>query len=1219
MKILSGKLLAMSVAALPFVVLANVWIGEKSANTVHTMANYSSGGNWQEDAAPNGVNTIADFSSMTGNGVFIRLPSSLTLGSALGVDGGRRPILVGEGTLNFRNGANDSLLKWVTLYANLLMDDYPKNMLMYQVDMCGDFYVNPYYRSNGDVNFRADRYAHSSSPVRESPWRVRDAWYFGSNKTTFYAPQGSDEVQGEWSHIEGSPFLEFAGEVPHALAVGTLVTGGGFEAGTFLKRVFPNGSIELSTIASATGISKLTFAAFTPHLRQFANTFRSLGDSSTIRLAKYRKQDDFRFEVTNFDMTLSRTIDTPEGFVPGTLVLHFVQNTPGFAFTLGNAHLEFAECPNGVTPGYAGTISFVNDSTITTRLTVTNGVSAVIGSFAKMNGTVVKDGAGVLTVGITNDFAKTGGKLVVEGGTFAVMNADGMVGSAVASLAISNGATLKLPENGLRCEALYASAGVTVEGPGFLVVPDLSMVNDINFTSGAIAITPAQLSLSSGSYTYDPPATNVVGNPAMWIDASRPETMTLVDVVGANYKGVSRWNDVRGEQYAFLTNNGSHYPSLITNSMGVARHVWIPQSPFRDGSFETADITNSFAMSFRRVINAKHIFQVMNAREGCGQFLGRNIAGYMYSRAQGPQWYTELFNSEYKDDSVQTNIPFYVNGCRRSVKNGFAYPGGYASTAPGDLLPLVSELHPCAISKTIDIDNFGFARYPNRDGRVRMYECIIYTNVLTATEIEQVRGYLMKKWLNSEIDHDRFQGTGGAPIDDIESGDVKIASPAGKALVVESVSGEGELVKMGAGELYVNDLADTTRSVRVAKGRMVIRSMEQKMPGSPYFHGDASKSETVAMNAKGYVASWSDVRGNGYPVATAVHAEKTLYKDNAKNNLNAIDFGGYTTQNYHHNYSGFSLPECSDVRSVFSVMDTSKGGGFLLGNDDKRNQNNKVPYVVGAKMRGLYRDPSSIATTIVNLNTYWYGEPTVPAESTSARFAIAKSGAGASRAYVNGVATNLTSAKFSGGWDLIALASRDPIAVNGINVGYHDSYWRGGGQILGEHVLYRETLCDESLKRAQAYLRKKWYGVSTPGYRPAEIDALEIEAGAALCVYGGAPVLARSLSGAGSIEGSVTIADEGTIDVEIAPDGSLAIASITGKLSAAGSGTVVLSGAYRALNAGTYSLAAASGDWSNWTARFADGDKHGRSLVLSYAGGDLCLTVVKNGFFVIVK
>ena len=115
-------------------------------------------------------------------------------------------------------------------------------------------------------------------------------------------------------------------------------------SGTFLKRIFPDGSIELSnaaTLDAASADVSLTFAAFTPRFRQHIGRFRSEGISATIRFAKYRAEDEFRVEVDGFFMDYSKYIDTPNGYVPGTLVLHNVSNPSGYNFTLGNAHLEF--------------------------------------------------------------------------------------------------------------------------------------------------------------------------------------------------------------------------------------------------------------------------------------------------------------------------------------------------------------------------------------------------------------------------------------------------------------------------------------------------------------------------------------------------------------------------------------------------------------------------------------------------------------------------------------------------------------------------------------------------------------------------------------------------------------------------------------------------------------------------------------------------------------
>ena len=217
-------ILALS-ALVPVVVVANVWQGVTTANTVHTMADYSARANWAENAAPNGASAVADFSAMTGDGVFVRIPESLTLGQAKGAAYAIRPVLVGEGTLNFSRGSTDPALERIRLYADLSMNVYPRKMKTYQSDICGDYYANPYFCANGDTNFRADRYAKSSNPVRETPWRA-SAWYFGANTTTFYAPRGSDEaVTATWTLVNGSPFaVRAAGQAEHALCAGTIVS-----------------------------------------------------------------------------------------------------------------------------------------------------------------------------------------------------------------------------------------------------------------------------------------------------------------------------------------------------------------------------------------------------------------------------------------------------------------------------------------------------------------------------------------------------------------------------------------------------------------------------------------------------------------------------------------------------------------------------------------------------------------------------------------------------------------------------------------------------------------------------------------------------------------------------------------------------------------------------------------------------------------------------------
>jgi hypothetical protein len=58
-------------------------------------------------------------------------------------------------------------------------------------------------------------------------------------------------VTGVYSQQAGSPYLFLKGEA-HVLSAGTLVSGEGIPDGAFLKRIFPDGCIELSVPAAET-------------------------------------------------------------------------------------------------------------------------------------------------------------------------------------------------------------------------------------------------------------------------------------------------------------------------------------------------------------------------------------------------------------------------------------------------------------------------------------------------------------------------------------------------------------------------------------------------------------------------------------------------------------------------------------------------------------------------------------------------------------------------------------------------------------------------------------------------------------------------------------------------------------------------------------------------------------------------------------------------------
>jgi hypothetical protein len=143
-----------------------------------------------------------------------------------------------------------------------------------------------------------------------------------------------------------------------------------------------------------------------------------------------------------------------------------------------------------------------------------------------------------------------------------------------------------------------------------------------------------------------------------------------------------------------------------------------------------------------------------------------------------------------------------------------------------------------------------------------------------------------------------------------------------------------------------------------------------------------------------------------------------------------------------------------------------------------------------------------------------------------------------------------------------------------------------GGQEIAEAFYYERGLSTESIEGLEAYLRKKWFGVDTPGYRPAAAASLTVDAGASFEVVGGESMKVASLSGGGSVSGSLVLADNGVLEVPVADDGSVGTLSVSGDVDLSGGGVVRLSGFQRALRGGEYvlvragTISAGSGEWT---------------------------------------
>lgn len=210
--------------------------------------------------------------------------------------------------------------------------------------------------------------------------------------------------------------------------------------------------------------------------------------------------------------------------------------------------------------------------------------------------------------------------------------------------------------------------------------------------------------------------------------------------------------------------------------------------------------------------------------------------------------------------------PFYVNGRRYNPDNGYPYPGGGTSRKLEDgtdakwCVPTVFSAHPTADTKA---DAFGFNGHAtNRSGFHRVCECLIFTNEVTETERLAITGYLMKKWMNHEVEFEVVDGNPFVSVDTQTIGG--LAAGAGENHYVENISGKGTFSKRGEGTVFMNDHVCPDGSLDIAEGTLTLNSRlppdVADIPEGAHEHFDASDVSTLTVKSSGQVSEWRDIR-----------------------------------------------------------------------------------------------------------------------------------------------------------------------------------------------------------------------------------------------------------------------------------------------------------------------------------------------------------------------
>lgn len=236
---------------------------------------------------------------------------------------------------------------------------------------------------------------------------------------------------------------------------------------------------------------------------------------------------------------------------------------------------------------------------------------------------------------------------------------------------------------------------------------------------------------------------------------------------------------------------------------------------------------------------------------------------------------------------------------------------------------------------------------------------------------------------------------------------------------------------------------------------------------------------------------------------------------------------------------------------------------------------------------------------------------------------LAWTGPGATSFRVNGEEASLIETVPADEFQVLAFPAVEGVRVSGFTQSCfrNDSTTRYhfGGNAVAEAVYYAEALSKDDLLRAEAYLNRKWFGRSTPGCRPARAKALHVGTSAEVVVVGGAPLAVEALAGSGRIDGAVTVADAGTLEVVVSADGTPLFPEVSGTLILDGDGTLLLCGNVRRTRPGSYCLAPAATVAGAWRPVLAEGLTSRKAFSVTCRDGGLWLDVRSPGALILVR
>ena len=1196
--------------------------------------------NWRDKVVPLTIADSADFKSSPPSSAsllrWIRLPDEFALKAFLFSGSSGIFYFIGEeltlGT-DFTTGTSAGT-NIQRLYANVTTKPTNAALSTYfqRTDLCGD--ISDGYNigmSYGYLRHRLDLYANEAGETRVNPFSTYSIQQSYGDFAMIAPESSATDLSSDWTLSTDSKIVTRVdmATARHALPVGTLVTAanGALPAGTFLRRIYDDNTIELSETPTQPGATTLTFAAFTPSVSQTIGQINHAGCNQPFHLllSKYRPEDSFRVTVEHLNRpapsstataeSLRVIFDVEPGLVPATTVLRGLWNVKTHV-VFGDCDIEFAKpVEDGPALGFTDTpAARQKDATVTSRLTVTNNLTATIPVFTNLVGSVVKSGAGTLVVGLTNAVDNTG-TLTVSEGTLRVLD-NGETGLPyVKELALDAAATLEVPASGFKADTLDFAAGATVKGgPLYVMTPT-------DATGLVLADGAEVLYASDDGVVSSDIAANIVSNmPAFWVDALNEDSFVGYEENGTNF--VTRWADTRetdlaNPTYMFATNLAAAAPQRRVRQGVDSTLTYVN---FDNHTTTVAEEMEHLAWS-EPLKNIRAVFMVRDPGVGCGQAL---LGG------------TKRIQSRYEDfrrnskEGISITAQFFQSDCSSFVKNGRHYLNGEATTWQGHypygmysnggdiwLRPSLQEVH---TSGDCWADCFGaygpgVTGYSSFNGYDTICECIVFTNELTEAERLGVEQYLLNKWVKKTVGKARFVGATKTLETLTLDGTTAYAVAADARLNVGAVSGAGTFEKGGSGTVYVDSLRNESAGLKVAGGEMIVRSVKPSrttLPAGAYIHLDASDDATLGKTLKDDgvtygLETWSDCRGAGYLTATHsttnLPSVATVTINGAQRQV--VDFGPRMSSSGStlvalNKATSMTFDHAPQLRTVAVVIGSRQGGGVISGSTKS------------SAVGGIPRENNGSNAS----DKLYLGGSTFPRYLQYGLYQNNYPGGTSWR--VNGVEVNSRATGLSGSFDLVVVRTPDAFGCNALSAWNYS--FECGGQEIGEIIYWDRMLTDEETLRVEAYLREKWFGDALPeDFTGASAGAIEVASGATLRVEGGAPLAVKSISGGGAVEGGVVLGNDSDIVVPVAADGSTPTLTL-GSVNVGCGANLSFTGTVRKLAVGEHVIVSSpaihAGDAVGWS---VSGLTANRTCVLKAVEGALVADVAGIGGTFILK